>query len=284
MAEQNDPDPPSLPKQDDVPPPPILAELEDGADAASDQVRQEPAKLPERLAFVLPERLAFLSNRFVIAGLSLVVVLLLVAIVLLVFGSGDGEPQVLLVAGAGTPTAEPTARPGTPLVGRILTTASTHNGPATSYAILGTIPNGAVVRIIGRSEDETWLQVIYPPGSQLRGWVNASFIEVTGDISQLVVAGPGLGPSVIVPTQLIPIARPVLSTVTPATAEATLTPGTAELTPPETPQTLTPPPGQRPVPTGQSGLTPPLLPKAPPTKPIATAPASDTPIAKLTPG
>ncbi len=284
MAERNDPDPPSLPTQDDVPPPPTLPELEEGADAAPVQPRQEPARLATGLAFVLPERLAFLNNRFVIGGLSLVVVLLLVAIVLVVFGSGDGEPQVLLVAGAGTPTAEPTAKPGTPLIGRILTTASTHNGPATSYAILGTIPNGAVVSIIGRNEDETWLQVIYPPGSQLRGWVNASFVEVTGDISQLVVAGPGSGPSVIVPTQVIPTVTPVLSTVTPATAEATLTPGTAEPTPTGALQTLTPPPGQRPLPTDKAGSTPPLLPTAPPTKPIATAPASDTPIAEITPG
>ncbi len=80
------------------------------------------------------------------------------------------------------------------LVGHVLTTVTMRNGPGPTHAILGTIPRGALVSVVGRNSDEDWLQVI--PVSGIRGWVDADLIEVTGDISELIIAGPGAGPSV----------------------------------------------------------------------------------------
>ena len=216
-------------------------------------------------AIPLPEQLAFLQNRFVLGTLALVVVLLLVAIVLIALGSGDGGPARPLALAESTPTAP--AQSGAPLVGRIRNTASTHNGPARAYAILGTIPGGTLVTLIGRNEDQTWLQVVYPPGSQLHAWVDASFLEMTGDVSRLPLAGPGAGPSVIVPTQVLPTATPT-ATVTPGTTgtPATTTPGL----------TGTPPTPSTPAPTALATTTTPTDATPSPTPPPPTAPIEDS--------
>src|SRR3972149_3743504 len=63
------------------------------------------------------------------------------------------------------------------LPGRLRSTARMRNGPDATYAILGTIPRGALVPVVGRNADATWLQVVYPPTSQLRGWVDASLLN-----------------------------------------------------------------------------------------------------------
>jgi uncharacterized protein YraI len=140
---------------------------------------------------------AVLRNRFILGGLGVLAVLLLVAIVLVVIGGGDDGDGGQ--AGSATPGG-PTVVNLTGFTGQLRNTVSMRNGPDTSFAILGTIPKDAVVTVVGRNEDETWLQVRYPPSSQLRGWVPAEFVDVRGDISELRVAAPGREPSIDVPT------------------------------------------------------------------------------------
>jgi uncharacterized protein YraI len=74
------------------------------------------------------------------------------------------------------------------------------NGPGLTYNYVGLIPEGELVPVVGRNEEGTWLQVLYPATSQFRGWVIASQVDVDGDISTLVLAGPGAGPQVPLPT------------------------------------------------------------------------------------
>jgi uncharacterized protein YraI len=206
--------------------------------------------------------LPLLNNRAILSGLGLVIVLLLTAIVLVSIGHGNQGTHRAVVA---IPTTEPdsTALPRGSLSGHIVTTASLRNGPDSTYALLGTVPKGASVAVIGRNSDESWLQIRYPPGSSLLGWVDAQFLETTGDVSLLAVAGPGPGPSVPRPTGSAP------PTAIPTEEEATPTPA-EEATPSAT---ATPTLEAQPTPTEQPQQTPTLAPQPTPTlapQPTAT--------------
>jgi uncharacterized protein YraI len=253
MEETNIPEPPSASDSQGAsssgegppgppPAPPELEELVSGALAPSQATG-------EAHSFELPDWQAFLRNRFILGGLAIVVVLLLIAVVLVVVGSGDGGPGPRSVSGATTPDSESTALPRRGLIGHVRTTATMRNGPGRTYAILGTIRRGARVSVVGRNADETWLQITYPAGSQLRGWVDAGFIEVTGDISQLAIAGPGAGPSVLVPTGAVPtVGEPVVPSPTQPLAAATATPSPSPTAAPAPSPTLTPAPTATPQP------------------------------------
>jgi subtilase family serine protease len=52
------------------------------------------------------------------------------------------------------------------------------------------------VVIDGRSEESGWYRIIFPPNSELHGWVDAEDLDVTGDTTLLRVATPE--PAVIV--------------------------------------------------------------------------------------
>ena len=202
--------------------------------------REEPAPAPaapgppqataRMAAGELPNRLAFLRNRLILGGLALVAVLLLIALVLATLGGGDDAPGSSFATGTSTPGVGSTAVPRTDVTARVLSTdATVRTGPGPSYGILGTIPSGFRVSVTGRDDDGSWLRVIYPPGTQLRGWIEADLVEVTGDVSQLAVVEPGGGPSVPVPTspEPLPGQSPTPSqepTATPTSAPPTATP------------------------------------------------------------
>lgn len=147
------------------------------------------------------EIVALLQNRFILAALAAVVVLLLITVVLVAVGNDDGNGTPSLID-QGTPVSDSTVVPLEGLPGRLSASVSMHNGPGATYAILGTIPRNALVSVVGRNEDNSWLQVVYPPGSQLRGWIDATLVEVEGNISQLAIGGPGVGPNIDVPTSV----------------------------------------------------------------------------------
>ena len=168
--------------------PPVLEEL---TEPTSEGALSEPA-----IDWLVP-----FENRLIIAGISLLGVLALTAIVLLVFSRGDGGPGFTPRIGVlSNDSDDKTPTVGFALTAEALTTTTLRNGPNDSFAPLGTVPRGARVPIVGRNEDDTWLQVTYPPGSPLRGWVNIDFFEVTGELHDVEIAGPGSGPSIDVPT------------------------------------------------------------------------------------
>ncbi len=133
---------------------------------------------------------ALLNNRFILGALGVVAVLLLTAIVLVAIGHGDdiGGDASNVVAPSGDETP---LRPIGGLAGTTVTTASYRNGPGPTYVILGTIPRGTTVTVVGRNANDTWLQVRYPTSSSLKGWVDAKLLDVDGDITVLAIAGPG---------------------------------------------------------------------------------------------
>jgi uncharacterized protein YraI len=198
--------------------------------------------------------LPLLNNRAILSGLGLVIVLLLIAIVLVSIGHGNDTHRA--VVAIPTPDANSTALPRGSLSGHIVTTASLRNGPDATYSLLGTVPKGASVAVIGRNQDESWLQIRYPPGSSLLGWVDAQFLETTGDVSLLAVAGPGPGPSVPRPTgSAPPTATPTEEEATPTPTEETTPSATATATV-ETKPTSTEQPQQTPTVAPQPTATP----------------------------
>lgn len=195
MDQSDSPDEPEEPPQPTVlstsrNEPPILEEL---TEPTGERAPPEPTI----------DWLAPFENRLIIAGISLLGVLALTAIVLFVFSRGDGGPGPAPgINVTGSDNDEETPPLEFALTAEALATTTLRNGPDRSFAPLGTVPRGARVPVVGRNEDDTWLQVTYPPGSPLRGWVNIDFFEVTGELHDVEIAGPGSGPSIVVPTSL----------------------------------------------------------------------------------
>ena len=63
--------------------------------------------------------------------------------------------------------------------------AIVHTGPGTGYGALGTLPNGEMATLIGRSADGQWWLISFQGRI---GWVDASFARFDGDLSQVPVA------------------------------------------------------------------------------------------------
>ena len=207
----------------------------------------------------LPGWLDFLRNRVILGGLGVVVTMLLLAIVLVALGGGDGGVRPQLALGNSTSKGTPQEFRGEGLAGRMLVTVSMRNGPGATFPVLGVVARGTLVSVIGRDADENWLQIVTSAG--IPGWVPASTIEVTGDIATLDIGAEGPGPSIVVPTQVPgvvpvepviplppPIAPPPLEP-TQIPAEATSTP----LPPPPPPPTAPPVPAPTATPPGSSG-------------------------------
>jgi uncharacterized protein YraI len=191
---------------------------------------------------------AVLSNRFILGGLGILTVMLVAAIVLFAVG-GDGDN------GGSNVSAQPTTGPG----------ATAVIGPGTTYAFLGLVRGGILLTVVGRNEGDTWFQVIYPPGSTFRVWVQADAIDIEGDTSNLVIAGPAEGPDIVVPTYAGPVqplptepgGTEIEETPTPVDAEPTRTPRPRFTPAPTwTPRPTATPPGPLPTPASEGRPTP----------------------------
>ncbi len=141
-------------------------------------------------------RAAVVSNPVFLAGLAVVVLLGLTAATLVVVdsvrgSSGGGTPTVVVQA-MGTTTTTPGPVSKTAAAGGVTGTtnriAAVRQAPGARTPVMGTLDVGADVVIDGRSADTKWYRVIFPPDSELHGWVSAEFLDVVGDPSTLVVA------------------------------------------------------------------------------------------------
>ncbi|RJQ12659.1 MAG: hypothetical protein C4558_01340 [Dehalococcoidia bacterium] len=60
---------------------------------------------------------------------------------------------------------------------RLATTSNVYARPARAADLVAVIPGGREARVTGRTEDAVWLRVVYPPQSNLEGWVpRANFV------------------------------------------------------------------------------------------------------------
>lgn len=176
----------------------------------------------------------FLRNPLVLGGLGLVAVLLVAAIAVVLLTPGDsGGDGASASTSRRTPTAVGTPTDGAPTEGvlaRILDVVDVRAGPGERYPFLGTLRSGAPVRVTGRNQDGTWLQIVFPPGSLQRGWIQASAVEVQGDLAAVPVATPEA-------LELPEVPTPAFSETETVTPEAT---EPVETTTPEAGATTTP--------------------------------------------
>ncbi|MDM8527861.1 SH3 domain-containing protein [Anaerolineales bacterium HSG24] len=89
--------------------------------------------------------------------------------------------------------AEPTKTP--PVTGKTLTNLNIRQGPGTNYGVIETLPENSEFIVIGRLEDDSWLQI---QTSSDKAWVtaNAQFVEIDQSVfAQLpVVERPAAPP------------------------------------------------------------------------------------------
>ena len=160
-------------------------------------------------------RAAVLKNPFVLAGLAVVVLLGATAGALVLIDSARNStvPAPAVVVDQTTATPGPIARTAVAagVQGIAKQVTAVRSAPGRGTPVLGTMPQGSEVVIDGRTTDSGWYRVIYPPGSELHGWVEADFLNVTGDAAALVVATAEPPVYVDVPT-LVPVDTPVPST------------------------------------------------------------------------
>jgi hypothetical protein len=140
------------------------------------------------------------------AGLAVVALLGLTAAVLIVIDSARGDsgggPQVGIEPHDVTPGPIARTAAAGGVTGRTNTTTAVRRAPG-QRSTRGTLQRGTEVIIDGRSEEGNWYRIIFPPNSELHGWVDADSLDITGDPTTLRVATPE------------PIAIPNLPTIDP---------------------------------------------------------------------
>jgi hypothetical protein len=135
----------------------------------------------------------FLRNPLVLGGVAIVLAVAAAAVVAVLFSEGEKEAVIVTSApAASTPGSAPTETP-VPVEGMralALSTLTVRAGPGTGYISLGIARRGAELDVVGKNGEESWLEISYPPRSQLRGWVEADGVELEGSLASLPVATP----------------------------------------------------------------------------------------------
>jgi uncharacterized protein YraI len=119
------------------------------------------------------------------------VIAAIVVAVLLSESEGEGVivvPTQQATRKAGTPTQTPMPLAG--VSGRALSTLTVRAGPGSGYISLGTARRNSELDVVGRNEEETWLEISYPARSQLRGWVAAEGVDLDESVASLPVGEP----------------------------------------------------------------------------------------------
>jgi uncharacterized protein YgiM (DUF1202 family) len=134
------------------------------------------------------------------------------------FGQGgdNGGNNGIVTTGTQTPGA------GGQVAGlgvKSIATATVREGPGLDYLELGLLRNKQDVQVVGRNEDASWYQIVFPRDSQLRGWVPDSALDLSDSAAQALAV-----------VQVTPITRPTVAIPTPTprppdpTPSATATP------------------------------------------------------------
>jgi hypothetical protein len=147
-----------------------------------------------------------LKHPFVLAGIAVVVLLGLTAGVLVLADSiradDSGEPTVV-VSPLESVTAGPVSKTATAsgVSGTTRRTVTVRSQPGTRAPALGTLPRDSDVVIDARTTEGDWLRIVFPPNSELHGWVDAEQLNISGDPEELVVATAEPAPFIELPTE-----------------------------------------------------------------------------------
>jgi hypothetical protein len=182
-------------------------------------------------------RAALLKNPIILACGAVVGLLALTAGVLVLVDSARGdsaqEPSVQ-VDPKTTATTGPVEETAVALgvTGRTRRATAVRERPGNGARVAGTLQRGTIVTIDGRTDEDGWYRIIFPPNSEFHGWLNADDIEVSGDLLTLSVVAPDPPIVVDLPTEFVPADTPTpappLGEETP-TPEASGTPGGVQL-------------------------------------------------------
>ena len=128
-------------------------------------------------------------------------VALLGAMMMLLMGAGMAAAAAS-PRSAAAPAAQATRTPTpAPRAGRITgTTVNIRRQPGTTAAIVGTLKKGDQVQITGQRPG--WFEIVYPSGSNRRGWVSARLVAL-GNTSGST-ARPGAVPAPVIVNYQIP--------------------------------------------------------------------------------
>jgi hypothetical protein len=154
------------------------------------------------------------------AGALVVVVLGVVAAALTLIDRGSGSPEQAVASSRDvTATPRPTAAGGETGAARTKQTVAVRSLPGDRMPLFGTLSENATVKVDGRTADSKWFRVIFPPGSDIHGWVAAGQIDLGGPAAALPVVAA-------VPAVIPPTLSALLATQAAANAR-TLTPSLA---------------------------------------------------------
>lgn len=136
---------------------------------------------------------AALRNPLVLGALAVLLAVAAAIAVTVVLSEGEQETVIVVppdetAAPGRTPTRTPVPLDG--IRARALSTLTIRAGPSTDYISLGTVRRDAELEVVGRNEEEDWLEISYPPRSRLMGWVMAEGVELEGSLASLPVAAP----------------------------------------------------------------------------------------------
>lgn len=85
------------------------------------------------------------------------------------------------------------------------------SGPGTDFNSLGTVNAQDVVTLTGKNADGTWLQIEFAAGPEGRGWVNAAFVQVSGDADLPIITEAGQVVGTGTPTGVPPTITPTVA-------------------------------------------------------------------------
>lgn len=153
---------------------------------------------------------AFLRVQVMAAAVYLVAVLALAQPLSLKTGTSAGRVQEVAAAVDEPPRAGraqpplPAWLPYDPQLGPLnpeptgpsaLTTLDVRVGPGEGYVVVGLLPRGARLDVVGRDETARWLAIVFTPGSAFHGWVPVSRVEGIVNVAALQVASVTIPPS-----------------------------------------------------------------------------------------
>lgn len=99
------------------------------------------------------------------------------------------------VPDAGEAALAPTATPHVEFGPSTRTVVTLYIGPSTDYEVIGLLPAGFALQVVGRDPSGEWIAVAIAPGSGLYGWMPASQARNLPSIETLKVAPVTLLPS-----------------------------------------------------------------------------------------
>lgn len=88
----------------------------------------------------------------------------------------------------------PSPTQAAPVEGMTSTQVNVRSEPSTGGSLLGIIPAGTRVDIVGRDPGGNWWQILYPQGAEGKGWVTAQYVTAADPSAVPAIGGGGVDP------------------------------------------------------------------------------------------